>query len=501
MWIGAVLYADSSLPLRLRATTIGKSVIFDRVSGRPYLRIHGWSVVSSLCFFLRSETQATCYPVLVRLWLEKTGASLKKRKRTAPSSHGWLPSERRSNNTKARLKPWHRSLQKSTRCSPYDKMWRTRDSDKPAQSTRAVTLPSYFSLVVGCWLLFCCCFVVVLLLFCCCFVVVLLWVVGCWLLVVGCWLLVVGCCVVEQGGVEEGKGRPRSWSTPRSHCIKNEKKNDKPTWLKKDSPITFLLPSFLSPHPTPFLVTALPRWEKGFVAVTVPQENFTGTVITVPPKSKKKLCKCVASSGLAGERCRNCWWNRSTNTRPQRHICTGSTWLWTFLSSQLDRADSQVWNGPWSWNRHKRRKKQRQTQKNKTKTNNKTHTHQKQHRKQHKNTKNTHKQHKTHAKTHKKNLRSSGGRSSGKALHRLQKLIFPETIKMKNMKNCFLKIENKSKKRTDFSRTQKKYGPNKMNNSFLQKWKWIEKMKKVWKKNGSKKWRTALTKWKCIKKI
>ena len=88
----------------------------------------------------------------------------------------------------------------------------------------------------------------------------------------------------------------------------------------------------------------------------------------VPPKSKKtlQLCRLFRFGWryllLSAQRCRNCWWNRSTNTRPQRHICTGSTWLWTFLSSQLDRADRQVWNGPWSWNRHKRRKKQRQKQ-------------------------------------------------------------------------------------------------------------------------------------------
>ena len=353
-------------------------------------------------------------------------------------------------------------------------------------------------LVVGC------CFVVVLLLFCCCFVVVLLLfccgllVVGCWLLVVGCWLLVV--VLLNKAALKKG----RDALAPEAHHVPTVSK------MKKKRQANLTQKGLTDHVPSPFF------------SLTTSHSFPCHSPSTV----RERLCGCDGSARELHWHCDHCatevkkktlqmcrlfrfgWREMSQllmeslnkHTSPTSHLHWKHLVVNVSLVPVRSRRQSSVkWSLIMKSPQASKKAAANTKKQNKNKQQN-THT-PKTTQKTTQKHKNTHKQHKTHAKTHKKNLRSSGGRSSGKALHRLQKLIFPETIKMKNMKNCFLKIENKSKKRTDFSRTQKKYGPNKMNNSFLQKWKWIEKMKKVWKKNGSKKWRTALTKWKCIKKI
>ena len=66
-----------------------------------------------------------------------------------------------------------------------------------------------------------------------------------------------------------------------SHYAKNSRRKDsyKPAQSTETCHASFLLFFSLTKSHS-FLVTTLPRGEKGFVAVTVPHENFTGTVIT-----------------------------------------------------------------------------------------------------------------------------------------------------------------------------------------------------------------------------
>ena len=66
-----------------------------------------------------------------------------------------------------------------------------------------------------------------------------------------------------------------------SHYAKNSRRKDsyKPAQSTETCHASFLLFFSLTKSHS-FLVTTLPRGEKGFVAVTVPDENFTGTVIT-----------------------------------------------------------------------------------------------------------------------------------------------------------------------------------------------------------------------------
>ena len=75
----------------------------------------------------------------------------------------------------------------------------------------------------------------------------------------------------QQGGAKKRKGHPRSVFK----LYQNSKETGKPTQLKRTRCSRSF--SFHFFHHIP-LLTARPWREKGFAAVTVPQDNFSGTV-------------------------------------------------------------------------------------------------------------------------------------------------------------------------------------------------------------------------------